>query len=342
MRDFAGGLRLLIAKCIEWATLIAQYMLAAGGSCIAACVPLIRHVAEGLDPNAGSLRYAVYASYDRHSIVADYVTAQIEALSRIGYRIVVVLTSPYTREAQTAKLVPYSWKIVHRRNLGHDFGAYKTGIQQIDRLQEIESLILMNDSCYGPLFDLARVERLAREDGADIWGITDSWWKSYHLQSYYLRLGNRAINSQSFRRFWATLLPYQSRTLVVRLGEIRLTQYLVRDGLTTGVLCPYHAVAEKARELILPRINGDDEAGLLPSEIQYLQWLAEQISKGTDLNPMHPFWDVLIVEFACPFIKRGLLRSNPAGVPGLVDWPSLLATYTGYNISLIDRHLKIG
>ena len=340
MRGFAAGLRRLIAKCIEWATLIAQYVLAVAGSCFAVCVPLIRHIDEGLDPNAGSRRYAVYASYDRHSIVADYVVAQVEALSRIGYRIVVVLTSPYARTTETSKLATHSWKIVHRRNFGHDFGCYKTGIRQIERLQEAESLILMNDSCYGPLFDLARVERLAREDGADIWGITDSWWKSYHLQSYYLRLGNRAINSEAFQRFWATLLPYQPRNLVVRLGEIRLTQYLVRDRLTTGVLCPYHAVAEKALELILPRINGD-EAGLLPSEIHYLQWLAEQISKGTDLNPMHPFWDVLIVEFACPFIKRGLLRSNPTGVPGLFDWPSLLATYTGYNVGLIDRHLQI-
>jgi lipopolysaccharide biosynthesis protein len=314
--------------------------LAITGSCFAACIPLIRHIAEGLDPNAASMRYAVYASYDRHGLIADYVVAQVEALARLGCRTIVVLTSPQARKTQISKLAPFSWKIVHRRNIGHDFGCYKTGIRQIDRLQEADSLILMNDSCYGPLFDLAAVDRLAREAGADIWGITDSWWKSYHLQSYYLRLSDRAIRSKPFRRFWITLLPYQSRNLVVRQGEVRLTQCLVRSGLTTGVLCPYQAVAQKVLELILSR-NHEDRTELLPSERRYLQALAEDISRGNKLNPMHSFWDVLIVEFSCPFVKRGLLRFNPTGVPGLIDWPSLLATYTDYDISLIDRHLQI-
>jgi hypothetical protein len=340
LNGLTAALRGLAVRCIQAITLAAEYPLAVLGSCAAACIPLIRRIEQGLDPNAGSRRYAIYASYDRHSLVADYVVAQIEALARIGYRVIVVWASPFLREAQLSKLAPHSWKIVHRRNLGHDFGCYKTGVQQIGQLREIESLILMNDSCYGPLFDLAEVEQKAHEAGTDLWGITDCWWKSYHLQSYYLRLNDRAVSSEAFRRFWTTLLPFQSRNLVVRHGEVRLTQHLMRAGLTTAVLCPYRAVAEKALELILSRTS-DDEAGLLPSEKRYLEALAEEISRGSRLNPMHPFWDVLIVEFACPFVKRNLLRSNPARIRGLVDWPSLLAAYTGYDVDLIDRHLKI-
>lgn len=340
MGELAAALLRRAVRLSAAMSVVAEYPPALVGSCLAACIPAIRRIAEGRDPNPDSRRYAVYASFDRHSLVADYVVAQLEALARIGYRVIVVWASPDLREAQISSLAPHCWKIVHRRNVGHDFGCYKTGLQQIGRLDQIESLILMNDSCYGPLFDLAEVEQTAHEAGADVWGITDCWWKSYHLQSYFLRLNHRAVGSEAFRRFWQTLLPYQSRNLVVRNGEIRLTQYMTRAGLRTGVLCPYRRVAAKALELILSRIDGD-EPGLLDGEKQYLQRLADEISRGSKLNPMHSFWDVLIVEFACPFVKRNLLRSNPARIRGLVDWPSLLATHTGYNVDLIDRHLKL-
>jgi rhamnosyltransferase len=167
--------------------LAAEYLLAVVGSCLAVFINPVRRIVDGSNPNGDNQRYAVYAIYDRHDQVADYVVAQAESLARIGYRVVIVSTSPHLPNSQTSKLVPYCWKIIHRWNFGHDFGSYKAGIRQIGRLQEAESLILMNDSCYGPLFDLGSIEQKACENGADIWGITDSWWKTYHVQSYYVK-----------------------------------------------------------------------------------------------------------------------------------------------------------
>jgi lipopolysaccharide biosynthesis protein len=320
--------------------LAAEYPMAIVGSCLAVCIDPVRQVVDGSDPNGDSRRYAVYVIYDRRGQVADYVVAQAEALARIGYKVVIVSTSPRLPNSQASKLIPFCWKIIHRWNIGHDFGSYKAGIHQMDSLREAESLILMNDSCYGPLFDLGGIEQKACDNGADIWGITDSWWKAYHVQSYYIRLNDRVISSDAFRRFWITLLPYQSRNLVIRFGEIRLTQHLLRSGMTAAVLCPYEAVSERALELILARISGDG-IGLLPSERIYLEELAETISRGSKLNPTHPFWDVLIMEYGCPFIKRNLLRSNPQGIRGIIDWPLLIAKHTRYDVSLIHRHLKI-
>jgi hypothetical protein len=137
------------------------------------------------------------------------------------------------------------------------------------------------------------------------------------------------------------LLPYQPRYLVIRNGEVRLTQCLARSAMTTNVLCPYRTVASRVLHLVLTRIGGD-MTGLLPREREYLRSLAEGISKGTPLNPMHSFWDVLIVEFGCPFIKRDLLRRNPAQIPGIVEWEGFLANHTKYDVDLIDRDLKIG
>jgi lipopolysaccharide biosynthesis protein len=334
-------LRKWAAAPIHASVLVIHYARAIIGSCLAMFVRRVRTIIDGLDPNASSLRYAVYVTYDKHGLIADYVVSQAAALAELGYRVLFISTSPKLHMDEAAKVLRYTWQVWHRHNLGYDFGAYKDGIGQITPIDNVESLILMNDSCYGPLFDLASIEQHALASSSNICGITDSWWKDYHLQSYLLRIDGHALRSSAFHRFWTTLLPYQPRALVIRLGEIRFTQCLVRGGMTTDVLCPYQAVASRALQLILTRL-ADNAAQLLPSERAYLESLAGEISKGTPLNPMHSFWDVLVVEFSCPFIKRDLLRHNPARIPGLVDWTSLLSKHTDYEVDLIDRHLKIG
>jgi len=335
------NLRQLKALLLRAAILSIDYPRAILGSCLAVCVPRVRAMFDGPDRNSPSLRYAIYVTYNRRSLVGEYVIAQVAALAQLGYRVLVISTSPRFPTEEVAKVLPHTWKTMHRRNVGHDFGSYRDGIGLIGSMDKVESLILMNDSCYGPLFDLAGVEQRARASRADIFGVTDSWYKDYHLQSYFLRIDGRALRSKAFQNFWLTLLPYLPRSLLIRLGEVRFTQRMVRSGMTTDALCPYQAVASRAMQLIMTRLAGDAEQ-LLPSEKEYLGSLANEISKGTPLNSMHSFWDVLIAEYACPFIKRNLLRQYPAGIPGLIEWTTLLQEYTEYDINLIDRHLKIG
>jgi hypothetical protein len=88
--------------------------------------------------------------------------------------------------------------------------------------------------------------------------------------------------------------------------------------------------------------TNDEASLLLPNEKRYLEALARQISQGIPLNPTHSFWDVMIVEFGCPFIKRDLLKRNPARIPGVSEWSSLLSVHTAYDTGRIERHLKIG
>jgi lipopolysaccharide biosynthesis protein len=318
-----------------------QYPLAILGSCIAAFAPRVRAIVQCADPSASSSRYAVYASYDRNGSVPDYVVDQVAALNALGYRVIFVSTSPRLSDERTSELRVLCWKLIHRYNLGHDFGSYKCGISEIGSFEGVRNLILMNDSCYGPLFDLSDIERQVQTGEADIVGITESWQHRYHLQSYFLNMNGRVVRSPSFRRFWATLLPYQSRELTIRHGEVRFTQLMVRSGFTTAALCPYRSVARFAQKLIAARVN-DEPSGLLPNEKHYLEALAKQISQGVPLNPTHSFWDVIIVEFGCPFIKRELLKKNPKKIPGVSDWPAVLSAHTGYDINRIEQHLKVG
>ena len=315
--------------------------LAAIGSAVILPVPTLRRLMDGDDPNATRDRYAVYASYDKNGLISDYVVEQLASVARLGYRIVYVCASPCLPDDQVSKVTRYCWKVLWRRNIGHDFASYKHGIRQIGSLNRIEQLLLMNDSCYGPLFSLDLVDSLGPTERANFWGVTDSWHSRYHLQSYFLVFDRKALSSRAFRRFWNFLPPYQSRRLAIRTGEIRLTKWLLRGGMRAAVLCPYRAVAARSLRLILKRLH-DCEAVFLPKERQYLERLAEAITVGLPLNSMHSFWDVLIAEFRCPFIKRNLLRENPARIPGLIEWPEFIGAHTRYPPMLIEEHVKLG
>jgi lipopolysaccharide biosynthesis protein len=55
---------------------------------------------------------------------------------------------------------------------------------------------------------------------------------------------------------------------------------------------------------------------------------------------MQYFWDILITDYGCPFIKRELIQLNPAGIPFLSRWRAVIASRSEYDTSMIERHLR--
>ena len=308
-------------------------------SCLVRLVPPVRAAFAGEDPHAGSPQAAIYVSYHRWSLVEDYVVAQVAALAQAGRRVTFISNSPQLRAAHLARLRPYVREVVHRHNFGHDFGAYKDGIARLGDLAGLASLVLMNDSCYGPFGGLARVDEAAAGSGADLFGVTESWDVRYHLQTYYVWIGAQALRAPAFAAFWRRLLPSQPRSMVIANGEIRLTQALLRAGLRVGAMCPYSEAAQRALAAAQARLADSD--ALLAVERDYFERLSEAITSGQPLNPTHSFWDVLLDECGSPFLKRELLRRNPVRIPGVAQWERRLAPHQGADLDAIRNDLKV-
>ena len=304
-KAFARGLRTL-----------ARHSWAHASSAALAFVPRVRSVTAGADPCAESLRVAVYVTFDRQGLAADFVVAQVAALAALGRRVIVVSNSPVLSPGAVAGLAPHVRAILHRRNIGHDFGAYRDGLGALGDVAGLDSVILTNDSCFGPFADLGLVEARAAEGGFDVFGITDSWAHAYHVQSYYLYVGRAVLGSAAFAAFWRGLLISQPRSMVISHGEIGFTQAMLKAGFSAGAMCPYRDVARVARARALSRLG---EVGVLPRERAYLADLAEDVDFDVPLNPTYFFWDVLIQHFGSPFLKRDLLRRNLTQQPGLVE-----------------------
>jgi lipopolysaccharide biosynthesis protein len=290
----------------------------------------------GIDPLSGSKLAAVYAHYDGEGLIHDYVIHQLGELAAAGFRIVFVSNSPKFPPESVAQVSPFCRSILWRYNVGYDFGAYKDGLNAVDGKDDLAALLLMNDSIYGPFFGLRDQLNDIDRSNTDFWGITDSWERRFHVQSYFILFFANALNSKPFKKFWCQLPYVNHKGWIIRNGEIKLSKVLTRHKLRANVLAPYWSVAKK----VLDRVTQIDTDSLPDAHRNYLKVLLNNLIDGRPMNPMHYFWETLILEYKCPFLKRELVKSNPVNVPFAWRWPEVVQHASDYDIALIRRHLQ--
>ena len=233
-----------------------------------ALLPTLRRVVKGEHP--GGTRHAVYVHFDACGVVHDFVHQSLGELVANGYAVTFVSNSPRLDDDQITPLLPLVREVVHRRNVGYDFAAYRDGIARLPRIDEIERLILANDSVYGPIFPLADTLQAAEAAGVDVFGITDSWEMHYHLQSYFLVFFPEAIRSKAFRKFWRSFPTVSNKWWLIRNGEVRLSSVLAREKLRLAALCPYWDVSRKILDS-LEDVDLGKKSQLMPHELNYLR-----------------------------------------------------------------------
>lgn len=294
---------------------------------------------SGLQDLSTASRVAVFTHYDAQGVLHDFAAYYIRQLTEAGFTIVIVSNSPRLPRDTIDRLLPSCALILRRANVGYDFGALKDGLAQIPSLDRIDTLLLANDSVYGPFHALKDI--VARMDRrADVWGITDSWHSRFHLQSFFLLFNRRALTSPAFARFWSSVRYVQAKHWIIGKYEIGLTRALESGGLRCQALFPYRQAAAALLEAIG---NGRLQPleGLDPILVKHVRLLSESVRRGVPLNGTHFFWDYLIERMGCPFLKRELLRDNPEGIPSVRFWEKVVGSAGTYDTSLIARHLAV-
>jgi hypothetical protein len=292
----------------------------------------VRRELNGADPQHSSTHFAVYVSYDRFGVVHRYVVEQVAALAKAGFRIIFISHSPKSRGFDA--LLPHCAKIIHRRNLGHDFGAYRYGLRYIRRLNPNPgAILLMNDSCYGFCNNIDEIWAHVGDGRADLWGLTESFEYAYHLQSYFLLVSGNLFKAESFWKYWNKLPIHSKRANVIRHGEIGLTQSVLRNGFRVGALAPYEALVDNWFDRRRQRY------GYSRSENDFVERIENALMTGRPVNPAHVFWEGLLEDFQAPLLKRDLLSQNPLSVPGL-HMVKATVSKSGRDFSSALEHLR--
>ena len=149
-------------------------------------------------------------------------------------------------------------QVLERPNEGFDVGAYRAAIDDVGprRLARFGELVLTNGTNFGPVetvpgrgasFD-AVFERMSSRD-VDVWGMTEHGELTpnpytfrgslpAHLQSNWLAVRARVLQSDAWAEYWESMPPIESYDDSVRHHEARFTTHFTEAGFRAEAVFP--------------------------------------------------------------------------------------------------------
>ncbi|MCA3362946.1 MAG: hypothetical protein ING08_09785 [Roseomonas sp.] len=281
----------------------------------------IFEVSEGQAPLTRSL--ALYLHWSPDGRVSRMVRRQLRLWREAGFGCVFITNASPPSEDWCAVAADSVLRI-RRANIGRDFGAWRDAAAiALERFGTPQELLLANDSVLGPFLPLPPIVDAWRAGGDGFFGLTESLGGGAHLQSYaLLGRGEKAV-----AEMLGHLVPMKdgrSKWLLVRRGEIGLTQRMLRAGVPCWALFGQERLAAIAnaatRARIAPRYSSVEAFARVP------------------FNPCHHLWRELVEGMGYPYLKTELIRRNPGKLPGVENWRDVVPAA---ELPIIEEHLKI-
>ncbi|MCC9625613.1 hypothetical protein LPB41_28395 [Thalassospira sp. MA62] len=247
-------------------------------------------------------RLIAFAHYDKDAVVDNYVLRLLEAVKPFADRIVFVSDSPLP-DMEIQKLAPVADCLHADRHGMYDFGSWKIGLGMIaDQLGDYDEIVLMNDSCFGPIADFKAVfdEMDGRE--CDFWALTGTHLRKknhFTLNSYFLAFRKNVVADPKFMAFWDGVQAEKSKSDVVYKYEFGISDLLHDQGYRSATYCGWFF---------------------------------------TDIMVSSAFFPVVWRKKKCPLMKVKLFRLNPTMAPKLDHWLDILDPI--YPRSLVDNLVR--
>ncbi|MFN4313885.1 MAG: rhamnan synthesis F family protein [Chitinophagaceae bacterium] len=231
----------------------------------------------------------LFAHYNPNRVVYAATFHYIEALTKVGVRVVFISNSEIITDSRR-KLLAFvkADDIYIRENKGNDFGAWSWWFKKYSDDYEFDNLILTNDSLFGPVKPLKPI--LLHFEGLDFdwWGLCESNSPIKHVQSFFLCFSKLVVHSDGFKRVLMQDFDRMTRDEIIKNGELLLSKALFDAGFRYDVYCKI------------------DTARFDPAFIE-------------SRNPTHFFWIELINSCGFPFIKKDLILKNPENLLSVGD-----------------------
>jgi len=278
-------------------------------------------------------RALIFAHYDKENLVAPYVFVYLKALQSVVSTVIFVSTSKLSDKTKEG-LKPYCHKIILRDNEGYDFMSYKVGLSHIDHTS-YDEVILCNDSVYGPFYPLTDAFDTMDKKDVAMWGMTDNYERSYHLQSYFLVCRKHLLQSNAFQEFWEDVHILSNKEQIITQYEIGLSRHIVAHGFT---LDAYSKVKVSFKDKIILQLQNLTVEKIKRKLFSLFQHSSATATLG-EVNPTLTLWKALILDEKMPFIKRELLRDNPKNID-INDVYESIEKISSYDVSLIAKDLE--
>jgi rhamnosyltransferase len=190
----------------------------------------------------------LYVHFNKNDKLSEYVVYQLTSLRKL-FKVIVFISNSTVSSGDKSRIHDICDKILIRPNSGYDFAAWRDGIKTIGwpQLSKFDSVTLMNDTCFGPVYPMNDVYSKMERGAVDFWGITNHAASvdgmpgsngpiPTHIQSYLTVYSRKVIKSKTFQDFWNNVRDYQTVSEVIRKYETQLTGLLNREKFTHKVV----------------------------------------------------------------------------------------------------------
>jgi rhamnosyltransferase len=189
-----------------------------------------------------------FVHYNEYGLLLDYVVYLLEHIKNIYERIVFISNSPIPEDRRHL-IDGLCHSIIVRENRGLYYGAWKDALlnETWETLGKYDTVTLMNDTCFGPLFDLQSIYDKMEKQNAGFWGLTNHKYimelgriiklvAPKYIQDYFMCFTKKVVCSSLFQNFWNNLVfSKKNKPSTYKNHENRLTLMLSKAGFKFSV-----------------------------------------------------------------------------------------------------------
>lgn len=227
-------------------------------------------------------RLFVFAGYDPQGVIDNTLLHYLRSLSVLGDIVLVMDCDISSDERKKLNQVDNLLYFKAERHKEYDFGSYKRGFQYARNkkiLKKYDWVYFVNDSVYGPLFDIEPILLDLESRGADLIGMADFMNKPtpIQVQSWFVGVSKEVANSEFLSKFFDSVCSQVNKQLIVLKYEVGLSQVILHHGYKmdtwisgeVGEVC--HSVYENPIGMLKQGLPFVKKAGLKNTNgLQYL------------------------------------------------------------------------
>ncbi|MCE2233233.1 alpha-L-Rha alpha-1,3-L-rhamnosyltransferase, partial [Streptococcus thermophilus] len=180
-------------------------------------------------------RLLLYVHFNKYDHISRHVFYQLEHMRPLFDKLVFISNSRLSEsEVQKLRDKHLIDDFIQRENKGYDFAAWHDGMEFVgfENLKKYDSVTVMNDTCFGPLWDMAPIyDNYESNPNVDFWGMTNHQgikagdiYIHEHLQSYFISFKKRLVESSVFQKFWKSVESFEDVQKVIDNYETLYTK----------------------------------------------------------------------------------------------------------------------
>lgn len=201
-------------------------------------------------------RTAVVATYVDDGVISETLIYMLKGLQEVVDNIILVGDCPLIpRELDRLKDIV---ACAHFERMGqYDFGSYKIGLRlarEYNLLDEsdVDELIFMNDSCYGPVYPFKESFDYMATQTWDFWGYNSNICnRKWYVCSFFYVFNRKIIDSKIVDEFFNRVYGKVTRGIAIEQFEIQLSVVLRSQGMVGASYVTWNGVARYNHRNIL-------------------------------------------------------------------------------------------